>query len=682
MIPNLAYLNFLPARLSMNPMVVNMEAANVSTYPDRAGLRYYCTVRVPESYLSASYTDLVRLEAAETPPVPAGPGLLYQGAFFEIQNQLDPLLERTAPEFNQARISVADKLVSPYYCVLSVENDDEEVSSVTLPVEYVVKAGIAEVDYAPYKELFFSDYIGSQRRFLTWAKNDKVLQPDQPEFLYFLTNCNPVPSLLKLCYEVRYIDYATETESAFELANILPYTAYCVPVGPKALGLDLKEKEILDYQVWLENESGQRISEIRAYRMSQDYHRNIRFIVFANSLGGFDTLAMTGQGDETLKLSRNVSERFTGWEFLPSYSEKVINQVTGQRMLSIATGWLKKEELRYLEELMLSKEVYLVTDRAFVPLIPREDAIRTAIDDEDLIGRTLSFDFGNPQTNFSALPDPSYLPIRSTGWRPIASACLLDAFGKRTGARQATILEKYYLDDGKKVTGVALKANVPGTEGYIPPIASPDCAETPYVNTLISRQGTYNKRGCVAPLQGGPATIVVAAGTYGSEVSQADAQAKAEAAWSRLNTQLYADQNGTCVLEPEKYEYAVPVNFWHYRAADPSNIALHWFISGDGKPQIGNAWMIQGQTNAYVFPMNSNDLNYPMNYQGVGWRMLIYGPAGSTRRVKVYQNGTLRLNYTVVMNRDGYEYVPFINYSGQSFVLASQDKIYISNEAA
>ncbi|RAJ92207.1 hypothetical protein LX87_05175 [Larkinella arboricola] len=686
MIHPLATLDYLSAKLSMNPIVMNIEAADPDLYPNRFDLRYYCQVMIPESYLSGTFKQLVRLEAAEQPPVPAGSGLLYQGAFFEIQNQLDPLLERTAPEFEQSRISVADRLVMPYYCILSIENDGVEIYSETTPVQYVVKAGISEVDYSEYKDQFFSEFVGKDRRFLTWASNPKTIHPDHPEFLYFLTNFSPAPQTLRLYYQVMYRDYTTEEALASKLDNIFPFTTYCVPVGPKALGLDRKEKEFLSYSVWLTNENDGRISEVRYYRMDQDYHRNLRHVVFANSLGGFDTLCLTGQAEESVSFSRTISERYNGWEFLPSYSERVIHSATGVRQLVVNTGWLSPEALRYLEDLQLSKELYFVTDRALLPLLPLDDKLTGRIDDEEMIGRQLVFQYSNAQHNYSELPAVSGLFQRATGWRPKATACLLDSYGKRSGMLQVTVLEKYYLDDDKKVVGVPLKANVPGTEGYIPPILSDLCSVTPYVNTLISKAGSYNKTGCVSPLTGGPATITIPAGTYGSEVSLADAQAKAEAAWNRLNTQAYADQFGTCVLEPEKYTWDVPANHWHYRAANPKAVAVQGLIVGDtnGSQQIGNAWMVQqGPARPYKFPMNSNDLDFPTTYAiWDRWRMLVYGPANTLRRIQIYVDGVLALNYTVRMNGDGYEQLFLTEHNGQSFSLASGNKLYIVNDPA
>ncbi|PMD97666.1 hypothetical protein BWI97_08640 [Siphonobacter sp. BAB-5405] len=653
----LAILSYLPARLALNPIVVNIEAADPVAYPDRSGLRYFCTVMLPGSYLSNQFEELIRLEGAEIPPSKTGSTVLFQGAFFEIQEQLEALLERQAPEFGQRKISVLSNLVTPYYCILSIENNDEEIYSFTQPVQYAIKAGINERDYSAYKDLFFTEFLGKNRRFLTWSPVVKTIHPAQPEFLYFLTNTSPVPQNLRVCYQVRYNDRSEESGCNEALMNVYPFAVHCVPVGPVALGLDQKEKIVVSYRVWLTNEKDERISEFREYRLEQEYRRNVRFVIFANSLGGYDTLYLVGKGDENLKVSRFLSDRFNGWEYLPSYSETVINTVTGERELTVATGWLTKEQLRYLEDLLLTKEAYLVTDRAFIPLVPATDSLRGKVDDEDLIGRTLTFRYANDETNFSALPNPSNLPVRATGWRVKAMACLLDGNGKRTGKKAATLLEQYYIDDNSKVPGSSIKANVPGTPGYIPPVESAECETTPFLNNAITRAGTYTRKNCTGGMVGGPATITVSAGLFGSELSQEDAQSKAEAEYARLNTQEYANIRGTCILQPELYDWEVPAGHFHYRASDPTKVAL--FYIGEGQT-MGNSWDIQGAGGFYIFPQNTNDLNFPIAGNQFWWRFRTYGTPGSRQTYRVYVNGQLKFERTnSQLNQDGYTHNDF-----------------------
>ncbi|WP_211325344.1 DUF5977 domain-containing protein [Larkinella arboricola] len=666
-------------KLALNPIVVNIEAAD-PLLSDRAGLQYFLKVMVPEFYLSNTFNELVELEGSEIPPEEMSQGTIYRGAYFELEEQLEGLLTRTAPEFGQDGIRACEGLVSPYYLTARIENYGEPIYEKTFPVDYVIKAGIDEADFAEYKDYFFTNYIQGTR-FLTWAEDHKRVHPEQPEFLYWLTNVSPLPSQINLRCRVEYAEESDESPfTVASLDNVASMTVYCAAVGYQALGLESKEGQVIGWRVWLEDANGARLTEDRSYWLDQQYRRNVRFIVFANSLGGFDTLYLTGQGEESLNVVRSISERYPDYNYLPSYAETVINATAGERQLTVSTGWLSKAQREYLQELLLSKEIYYVSERAFLPLVPSFDSVRPVVDDEDLIGRTLTFRFTNPKRNFSKLPILTGVIPRATAWRPKAVACLLDANGKRTGKKAATLIEKYYLDDNSRVAEAPIKPNIPGTEGYIPPVVSPDCAVTPYLNTVISKQGTYTKQGCSTGQVGSTALITIAAETYGSEISQADAQAKAEAAWQALNTQAYANTNGACVFSPETYSYNVPADHFHYRVSDASKISIQY--GSPTEQSMGNGWTVQGSGGSYIFPQFSNDLNFPVSVLYYDfWTLLIKGTRNTQRRVKIYNNGVLMINRLITINGEGFEQINvFYNNGASVFTPVSGDKLYISVE--
>ncbi|WP_138993969.1 DUF5977 domain-containing protein [Larkinella sp. C7] len=671
---------YFPLKLALNPIVINIEAAD-PLLPDRAGLQYFLKIMIPEFFLSNNFKELVTLEASEIPPEVMSQGTIYRGAYFELEEQLEGLLTRTAPEFGQTGIRACDGLVSPFYLEAWIEDNGESIYMKTLPVDHVIKAGIDEINFAEYKDHFFTKFVGEGKRFLTWASNDKRVHVDQPEFLYWLTNGSPIPTQLNLRCRVEFADQTNELFTAAKLDTVSAMTVYSLAVGYKALGLEEKENQVIGWRVWLEDQAGTRLTEIRSYWLDQDYRRQVRFILFANSLGGFDTLYLTGRGEESVKVVRSISDRYPDYSYLPSYAETVINATTGERQLTVSTGWLTKESREYLQELLLSKEVYYVSERAFLPLIPAFDEFRPLVDDEDLIGRQLSFRFTNPKRNFSRLPILTGVTPRGTAWRPKATSCLLDGNGKRTGKMAAALLEKYYLDDGSRVAEAPIKPNIPGTEGYIPPMISPLCAVTPYLNTEISRQGTFTKQGCPSGQVGGTALIVIPAETYGSEISQADAQAKAEAAWQALNTQAYANSNGACEISPELYMVSVPAGHFHYRTSDQMSVSIQY--GSPSEASMGNAWSVQGGGGSYVFPQFSNGLNFPVAVMYYDfWTLWISGPKNTQRRVKIYNNGVLKINKVITLNGEGTELVNvfWLNNTTPVFVPASGDKLYISLE--
>ena len=72
------------------------------------------------------------------------------------------------------------------------------------------------------------------------------------------------------------------------------------------------------------------------------------------------------------------------------------------------------------------------------------------------------------------------------------------------------------------------------------------CVLPTFVNIAISRLSTMARNNCLVGSVGEKLLIEIAAGVHGSMISQADANANAEAAWSILNTQSNVNANAVC----------------------------------------------------------------------------------------------------------------------------------------
>jgi hypothetical protein len=253
-------------------------------------------------------------------------------------------------------------------------------------------------------------------------------------------------------------------------------------------------------------------------------------------------------------------------------------------------------------------------------------------------------------------------------WVPTNAYCLINDNGLRTGYLGAAKLELHYADDGSLVKPLRSKANTPGTEGYTAPTLSGACSSTPFVNALVTQPGSYKRSNCGADQEPTVAILSIPAGTYGAETAD-QLQARIDQALRVLDTQDYANTYGSCLANPAGYSYAVPVNRWHYRTNLPARIGLE---TADA-PYMGNAWTMQGRGSGFVFPTNSNDLDFPStDFSTYQWRLFAYGTAGKSARLRFYKNGTLYNEVTFVFNPDGYEY-----FNLTTVALVSGDKLYL-----
>ncbi len=678
--------------LSRNPIEINVPVLQGLSIENRSAIRYYLEIYLPEYFRANDFVKRAIQEGSEEPAYQIGTSSIYPGATFTIEEILDSLLENKRPEFSQKKIAVCENATSAFYTkyIRTFETTTESAES---GIEYVLKAGIDERYFSEWKEIFFTDFLN--RKFLTLQGPEKKVRPESPEFLYWLSNITPVPTLLRLRVQIRYEDNTTETLTAQELAGVTQYTMYCVPVGPMALGLGEKEKVVTEYIVWLSNQDNERLTEMRTFKLDYDYKRNVRHLIFQNSLGGYDTLCLYGRGSENLTIERQVFTREKIYYHEPTYAERIINRIVGRRELTVNTGWFDSLSYSIFEDLMLSKDVLIVTDRNFLPLTATSQSISSNVDDEKLIGRELVFQYANEQKNVGNLPIAPSKGIRQTGWRAYSSSCQLNEFGIQTGFSEVKLLEKYYLDNNAPVIPSQIKANTPDTEGYLINVPSSLCSpdKTKFFSAAINRLGTYSRQ-CPEGYTGTKAMINIPAHKFGSNRSQAEADARAEAEYSKINTLAYANNpaNGAvCNLTSTDWmpEEQVENGSFAYRWKDKSNEnsgANLYCYNGYTSNNIGDILaIVYAMGNVIlepydvalsrVYPFNSNDVFFPYNTAPNRYNVLIYS-SGAGKRVKIWVNGVLRSNIV-------YDYSSFVQ--GWLTVLLPSDiqnkaRVYVETE--
>jgi len=553
--------SYLPLKFSRNKLTHTIEAADTAL-TSRVGLKYYLTLSIPEFEFSDNFEELHTSEGREK-PVDDQSGLqIYAGAEFRYNSgrngKIDGLLNYSKPRRRQDAMSVSLSQTIAYTLTEDVKGGVPEVNTTRkLGKMYAIKAGLQNDDFVAFGDTFFNKWQLGARQFLTWQPNYKRIGKAQEEYLYFLLNFTPKPQTLNL--RVQHYDadgYGSDAITAMNLANPLLYSVVCCPVGPEILAIP---ETAVRYDVWLSNEDNKRVSEIRSYFIDIFSEVFDRSILFVNSLGGWDTLRLNGQAQRTLKVSQMVAELERPADAPVDFSELKIINIEGEYELVVSTGYFKNnaaDYLKYLDELLLSEELFLITDKGHKPLQLINTSMVDDYDNADLIARTFSFRILDTIENYSNLPAQEPVPERKTKWLGLGLKHVLDSAGKRTGKLVFSRLQKVFADDNSLVKPYTVKPNSQGDPDYLPPItdSSITVGSTPFPNVAISRAGSFNRANCGANHIGGPATIAIPSGSFGGE-SAGDADALAEARFNTLNTQQYANTNGTCTLNN------VPVKF-------------------------------------------------------------------------------------------------------------------------
>jgi len=146
------------------------------------------------------------------------------------------------------------------------------------------------------------------------------------------------------------------------------YQVVSFATGFNALGLqawaDLNHpgKKITHYYVSV-TRAGYGISEPFPYKVDYNNYRNVRYIVFKNSLSGWDVLACTGENDETTEIERSTASRVADVSDLTRL-HKVEYRRDLSQIVNVNTGWLTIGDKEWLTDLLISDQVFeLIHDR-------------------------------------------------------------------------------------------------------------------------------------------------------------------------------------------------------------------------------------------------------------------------------------------------------------------------------
>lgn len=212
-----------------------------------------------------------------------------------------------------------------------------------------------EIDSEWYNELLID------KKFLTNQPAEKDIHPLQPEKLFWLVRegCTS----LKINLKVNLLDGSqqnitgdTSSVSEFNICEITAGIQHYVE-DPNA---------IANYKIWLTDQGNNIVSEIRTYRLDHKWYERNDFLLFRNSLCGYDTLWLRGKRSAEISGDRdhyntklpNIRPRLAdrGFKSTRALTEKEFES---------NTGYITEEYANYLQELMNSDDVvYLNGDQA------------------------------------------------------------------------------------------------------------------------------------------------------------------------------------------------------------------------------------------------------------------------------------------------------------------------------
>ncbi|MDP1814395.1 MAG: DUF5977 domain-containing protein [Leadbetterella sp.] len=673
-----------------NPVVVNVDPYELGTITDRNTIRYELDVMVfnGEEFLLAA-----TLETYEEPAKVTGNSTSYRGAFFEIGGILKGFLAAELPFFGKAReaylnvIFEVPEMTLQYYTVVRIYVDDVLEETIENSQRWAYKGAISEVDFERHGKSFFTKWIGDGR-FIASAPFGRNGGPSdqgpalsqlstgagQVGFVSWLHNFAETILSIKLKVVGLYANGTEVVAYPLETMDVSPMGVYAVPVGGASVvaplasaplsqregvetpgvadvpadGVKLVAEELVSYRCWLVDENDDRVSEVATISYDQAYHRNLRQLVYVNSLGVPTAVIATGQNAIGMEYARTEGESYRGFGYEANLTERRVDIVEGIRKFVFSLAYGKLSQMRQLVDVGFAKEIFLLDNNQWLPLVNVGKVMPIHDDADEWTGIVMEMEMGYKETAYSNLPVPEATEDRPTAWRPLTTVCDLDSRGRYYGMLKVLTVEKYYTDDDEPVRPAEVMKNKPGPN-FFPLTPSSACVvgNTPHLQDVArSREGNFYNQTCGTGLVGGKATLTIPIGSWGSLLSMQDTYDKADAEIDILDTQAYANANGPCnsvgVYDPG----TIDAGRWWLRAGDfsgssePSGIVAEDVGSGYVP---GCMWfqLPEYQANQLDVRFGATRLNgdYPVLPSGRDYFFIPYYKAGKTLRF--WRNGLL-----------------------------------------
>jgi hypothetical protein len=383
---------------SQNPIRLPLDAGQAyrddpSTKPN---LSFVAQVWVEKDYLSGSYEQ-------------AGPDLeqpadLQGRTVFNVQALLDAYVQEHLPALDGPLATVAAGAFKRFYLKSAERYGTPPVTAglSTARVNYVLRGGLSPYEAASDS---WPTYQQTIKPFLTWDPDFQKVLPQQPAYLYYQ---HVAPgATAQVWVRVRHLDGTSSQSTVALLKDVRRWEVYCLAVGPAMLGLT--GPEVAGYDVWVTNDAGVVLSQVRRFTLERAFYPQQRFFLYSNSLGGANVLAALGAAKQTLEVAVEQVER-------PVFDAELGDVVTLDRLgmptVSVETGPRLRKQVQADQELLLSRRVVLVKDGRTWPGVVNKATYKVKDENEGLA--SLAFDFILPkQRHFSPR-----LPVLVTGQAP------------------------------------------------------------------------------------------------------------------------------------------------------------------------------------------------------------------------------------------------------------------------
>lgn len=377
----MSFINF-----SRNPIAIRVQTAN------QAQPNFYFLFILKVYNTAGAVIDELTLRG-----VPDSTGEFV----FDARPILHALLEPDVPIHTASTISVGSGSLLSWTADVEEWYGEEpaKVSTQRVATNKVLLGGLSFRKFPGNN--FFEERASN---FLSWAPANKLLAPDQPDFLYYL--CPESWASIYLHAEVTYDDGSSQVSQIGNLGDVSGKMAI-IPAGFKQLGLDLLQPDnALFYKLWAgptADPTHAGITEKRPYLLDYFVYPHARTFLYQNSIGGFETIRCTGEFQETGNMERQSGERVLGSEYTPDEAQKMRFGAASFASISANTGMqLNRSWYNYLDEFFRSDLIFELQSGYKIPIVMEDNKYKR--------GKSNEYEFATDFEYSIAQIDNAYTP--------------------------------------------------------------------------------------------------------------------------------------------------------------------------------------------------------------------------------------------------------------------------------
>lgn len=347
---------------SRNPVILEKVAA--AGWESLANYRLYADVRVEDTAGSGTFNSKLKVDLH-----PAADGKVV----FYLAEAFRDVFAFTPPDVNESElVKLIDRIKRFKNFTGSLQDQEVTPGSLTESLPNLVLWGGLSKEKFPVID-YFTTYLSTHKKFLTWAPVQKYVDRTQEDYLNFFVY--GFFSSLKLRIKAYFDDATDQTSTVATVTAVKRYEVYQIPAGPTNSGATNVNpaKNLVKYELSLLDQTDVVISEVRTYHVVRYKNPLTRHFMFLNSLGAFEVLRFTGQAVEGTTFQREMLQKFLPHNYDPLDGEFAINEVISQKRNSYSSGFIKGQMAtqwhEYMEDFLLSPRIYLVTNGQRLPVV-------------------------------------------------------------------------------------------------------------------------------------------------------------------------------------------------------------------------------------------------------------------------------------------------------------------------